>query len=139
MMESLIFLLFLFVNMIITKNQNNLFAGNGLKTFSHIILHNKIIEMDCNTYDDCYDLLCEYIIQPVFLVVTEPYNWNGDCNHLNKTDSRQLIAEFDTYHNDNFDNNYTTETNSDTSLLLCELNKNNNITQIQYFIFNCTL
>ena len=78
------YLLFLFVNMIITKNQNNLFAGNGLKTFSHIILHNKIIEMDCNTYDDCYDLLCEYIIQPVFLVVTEPYNWNGDCNHLNK-------------------------------------------------------
>jgi len=113
----------------------NLFAGNGLQTYAHTILHDRTININCITYDDCYNLLCSYIVQPVYLVIIKPNYWNGNCNQLNINDNRLLDAEFDIY-SGNTSKTYYTKTVSGASILLCELN--NNINQIQYSIFNCT-
>ncbi len=113
----------------------NLFAGDGLQTFAHTILHDRIINANCTTYDDCYDLLCSYMFQPVYLVIIKPNYWNGNCYQLNMNDNRLLDAEFDIY-NGNISKLYYTKTVSEVSILLCMLN--NNTAQIQYFIFNCS-
>jgi len=111
-----------------------LFAGNGLKTSAHTLLHDRIIEMNCTTYDDCYDLLCAYMFDGTVYDITVTANdWDGDCHQLNSTDNRLLSAEF-------YTNNqtYQTETVSDASILLCMLNRKSNGDQIDYFGFNCT-
>ena len=112
-----------------------LFAGNGLQTYAHTILHNRIINTNCTTYNDCYTLLCSYIIQPVYLVIIKPNYWNGNCHGVNMNDTRLLDAEIDIY-NGNVNKTYYTKTLSGASHLLCKLNNNTN--KIQYFIFNCT-
>jgi hypothetical protein len=116
---------------------SQLFAGNGLRTYSHTILHDKIIEVNCTTYDDCYDLLCSFLFQPVYLVTLNPNNWNGNCNTLNRNDNRQILAEIDTYIGNTNVGVYNTKTVSDSSLILCSVNKNSNITEISYFVYSC--
>lgn len=107
-----------------------LFAGNGLKTSAHTLLHDRIIEMNCTTYDDCYGLLCAYMFDgTVYDVLVEANNWDGDCQQLNSTDNRLLSAEFYTQNSD-----YETKTVSDASILLCLLKGN----QINYFGLNCS-
>lgn len=118
---------------------NQMFAGNGLTTYSHTILHNRIMEMNCTTYDDCYELLCDFLAEPVFIVQIKPLQWNGYCNNLNKTDNRLFKADFDAYHNGIYNGTYETNTNSDASMLLCALSKNTNITSIYYSNFGCQL
>lgn len=131
----MIFLLVLYLSCVDIAFANELFAGNGLQTFAHTILHDRIINTNCTTYDDCYNLLCSYIVQPVYLVIIKSNYWSGNCYGLNMNDDRLLDVEFDVY-NGNINETYYTKTLSEASYLLCKLN--NTIKQIQYFIFNCT-
>lgn len=125
--------IFLFFQLLIASN---LFAGNGLKTFEHTIL-DKIIEFDCATYNECYELLCQYIYEPVFLVIIKPKLWDGDCDNLNH-DTRQFVASFDMYHGNQYIISINTTTLSEASKLLCLVGKDNFVTQVQYFGINCT-
>lgn len=131
----MIFLLVLYLSCVDIAFANELFAGNGLQTFAHTILHDRIINTNCTTYDDCYNLLCSYIVQPVYLVIIKSNYWSGNCYGLNMNDDRLLDVEFDVY-NGNVNETYYTKTLSEASYLLCKLN--NNTKQIQYYIFNCT-
>lgn len=125
----MIYILLLFINSI---SAEELFAGNGLRTYLHTILHNRTINMNCTTYDDCYALLCSYILQPdEAYVIIKPNEWKGNCGTLNNTDNRLLDADFG--YNNNY---YETKTVSDASLLLCKLS--NTPKQIYYFIYNCS-
>lgn len=126
-------ILFLFIQSIVARN---LFAGNGLKTFEHTIF-DKVIEFDCTTYDECYELLCQYIYEPIYLVVIKPILWNGDCQNLNN-DSRQFVASFDMYCDEKYIDSVNTTILSEASQLLCLIAKDNFITQVQYFGTNCT-
>jgi hypothetical protein len=132
-------LLIIILFLISTSSQSDLFAGNGLKTYTQNILNNKIIEIDCSTYDDCYELLCSYMYQPIFLITIKPNYWNKNCDELNKTDNRLLSAEIDSYINNKYVGYNLTNTVSDNSIALCMLNKNKTINQLQYFIYNCTI
>lgn len=130
----LIILLFSLINVTL---QSSLFSGNGLKTYTRYIFSNQIIEMNCTTYDDCYNLLCSYAFQPIDLIILKPNYWNHNCDKLNKTDNRVLAAEIDLYSGNKFIGYTLTNTVSDNSITLCALNKNNTITQLQYFIIDC--
>jgi len=131
--------MFLIILLLICNTlQDSLFAGNGLKTYAHNILNGQTFEMDCTTYDDCYEILCTYMLQPMFAITLKPYYWNQSCDILNKNDNRLLAAEIDFYSNNKFVGYSITNTVSDTSILLCKLNKNSTINQLQYFVYNCS-
>jgi hypothetical protein len=126
--------MFLFFLLVIVNSQ--LFAGNGMSSTSYTI-DDKIIVMDCKTYDDCYSLFCIFLYDPTFYFTSVKANyWNGDCNKLN-IDNRTLVALFDTYYHDKIDKEYVTNDMTDVSKLLCLLNRNTNISQIQYLYVSC--
>lgn len=116
-----------FINLI---SADELFAGNGLQTYAYEILHDRVINVNCTTYDDCYEVLCEYSFLPIYMVTVKPNKWNGNCNSLNMADNRLLSAEFDVGKNQ-----YNTKTISEASVLLCKLNNVTNL--IYYFIYDC--
>ena len=127
----MIVLIILFFTLI---SADQLFAGNGLKTSAHTLLHDRIIEMNCTTYDDCYGLLCAYMFDgTVYDIIVQANDWNGRCNELDSTDDRLLSAEF--YVNNQ---TYETQTVSDVSILLCLLNQKSPGGLIDYFGLNCT-
>lgn len=111
-----------------------LFAGAGLNSFSTSIFNGKTIEMKCTTYNDCYELLCDFLSVPIDVDTLKPIEWNSSCDKLNKNDNRMLIAYL--YQDLT---SYSVKTLSDASVLLCELGKNNNAGKIYYIMFNCTL
>jgi hypothetical protein len=123
-----------FIDLIVGDTSLQLFAGNGLKTSAHTILHNRIIYMNCTTYDDCYYLLCGYLLDDVYDIVIEPNQWAGNCDQLNSTDKRLLLADFFTETHD-----FETRTVSDASFILCVLKKINNTERIGYFGLKCDL
>ena len=129
----LLFIIFL-IKLISADEQ---FAGNGLKTFGYQI-DNKILEVDCMTYDDCNELLCSYIYQLVYMVVVKPNQWKGDCSQLNTNDTRQLESYIDIFNGSTYYGTFNPGTISDTSIALCRLGQNKSITLIQYFIYNCS-
>lgn len=115
----------------------DLFAGNGITTYSYTI-DNKIIDFGCDSYNDCFELLCIFLSDPtIYLTVVRPNNWNGNCSQLYPDDSRSLGGELDTYNNDKFLDWYTVDNVSEASILLCEFNKNKTITQIEYYSSPC--
>ena len=132
--------MFLIILLLLIRDtlQDNIFAGNGLKTYAQNILNGQTFEMDCTTYDDCYEILCTYMFQPMFSVTLKPYFWNQSCDTLNKNDNRLLAAEIDSYSNSNYLGDNSTNNVSDMSVLLCKLNKNSTINQLQYFVYNCS-
>jgi hypothetical protein len=136
-MFSYLFLLCFITLLPITKCENFLFAGNGLITYGHTILHNRIIEINCTTYDDCYNLLCDYIDEPIFPVVLKPNTWTNACHELNLNDERLLLTETDVYYLNKNHKYYMTKTVSDLSILLCNLNKEPELYQIIYFGITC--
>jgi len=142
----LIFVLFFIINAVfhIVLPTKNLFAGNGLVTYSRTILHDRIIEMNCTTYDDCYNLLCSYLYEPVYLVIIDPNDWNGACDNL-EADSRLLLAQLDVYKGNIPYKSLKISTVGQASKLLCELKKDelcNNGKfhyRIEYTIYKCNL
>ena len=130
----MLFFILFFVNLVIS----NLFAGNGLETFEYTI-DGKIINMNCTTNDDCYELLCSYMFDPTqYAVIVQPIEWNGNCSELNQTDNRQLASYVDAFNGRKY-TSFNPLTVSDTSILLCTLGQNKSIIQIQYLIYDCTL
>ena len=119
---------------------DQLFAGNGLVTYSYDILHpHNIYIMNCTTYDDCYELLCDFLSDPIYVVQVQPRQWNGNCDDLNPIDFRLMWADFDAYHNSIFNNTYETKTNSEASIILCLLGKNTSLNFIYYDNLDCEL
>lgn len=116
--------------------RNDLFAGAGLQTFAHTIFSG-IVEMNCTTNDDCYELLCDYQFQPLYYVDIRPNNWNGNCSELGPNDST-LSAEFDVFIGNKLITAYITSTLSEASIRLCLLSKNTSITEIQYYGYSCS-
>ena len=115
------------------KNDTNLFAGNGLTTYGYTINHG-IIEMNCSDYDDCYSLLCEYTWIPTYyLIIIKPNDWDGNCDKLNNSDSRQFDAEIDVFDGNKVYETYITSNVSDASIWLCMINKNKNVTHLEYY------
>ena len=113
--------------------QSNLFAGNGLETFTYT-LNNGVLKMDCGTYDDCYSLLCDLEIDPLYyLIIVKAKYWDGNCDKLDTDFYGPIGAEFDTYHGNIMTGQYIINNVSQASILLCKLNKNESITQIQYY------
>lgn len=144
----LFWLIFIANYLIGTESSGNLFAGNGLITYSYTILDNEtieinyeaygdVIEINCTTYNDCYDLLCSFLFQPVYLVNVIPHKWNKNCDELDLLDNRSLSAIFDIYDGETYIDGYLTNTVSGASFLLCMLNKYNDI-KISYFGLNCS-
>lgn len=127
------------LTMITIINGDDLFSGNGLQTYAHTILHDRVIKADCSTNNDCYDLLCSYIFQPVYLVIVDPKAWIGDCNKLTSSDNRILNGYIDVIYTNSLPKTYHLLTPKKTSIQLCKLAKDNNVRQIQYTIWNCTL
>lgn len=118
---------------------NYLFAGMGLETFSFMILHNRYIEMNCSSYNDCYELLCDFMYQPVYLVIIEPKSWVGDCIRLKLDDERLLDAYFSVYIYGKYEGYFETKTVSEASYLLCALAKISSVNRIDYNVFDCKL
>lgn len=130
----------IFCLLVRASSGNQLFAGNGLVTYSYDILHpNDIYQMNCTTYNDCYELLCDFLSEPIYVVQIQPRQWNGNCTDLNPSDSRLLWAYFDAYHNGIYNNTYKTKTNSEASRLLCLLGKNTSLNFIYYENLDCEL
>lgn len=120
-------MLFLFINLCY-----GLFAGNGISTNSYTD-DGKVISFGCNTYDDCNELLTVFLSDPTFLITTiSPYPFNGNCDTL-PNDNRPLSATYDIYNHNIYIKTYNTTTLSQASILLCELDKNINITEIDYY------
>ena len=118
----------------------DLFAGNGLITYSYNILHDhEIIEMNCTTYNNCYELLCDFLSDPIYVVKVHAKQWDGNCDDLDSTDFRVMWADFDVYDGIIYNNSYKTKTNSDASKLLCVLGKNTSFTDIYYMNFDCEI
>ncbi len=118
---------------------NTLFAGNGIMTYSYT-LEGKEIDMACDTYDDCYTLLCIFLSDPSLSLTTiQPNNWDGNCNQLDSDDDRELgHAELDAYSNNTIIAWTVAVNMSYTSKVLCQFNKNKNITWILYLpAFQC--
>jgi hypothetical protein len=113
----------------------DLFAGAGLQTYAHTVFSG-IVEMNCTTNDDCYEVLCDYQFQPLYYVDIVPNNWNGNCARL-PPDYRTLLAEFVTFTVNNSITSYSTSTVSGASVLLCFLNTNTSIVEIQYYGYSC--
>ena len=100
-------------------------------------LFGNVIEIDCDTYDNCYNLLCSYQFQPTLSIIIKPNTYDKNCDQLNINDTRPLSAEIDYYNGDKIIG-WTVATDvSDTSLILCEMNKNTSITEIEYWIDFC--
>lgn len=74
----------------IKVSTDTLFSGSGLTIYAYNILRGDTLEMNCTTYDDCYDLLCSYLIQPMYLVTIKPNVWDEPCSTLYKDDNRKL-------------------------------------------------
>lgn len=127
-------LLLAFINIISTEH---LFAGNGLRTYAHNIFRNRILEMNCTTYSDCYSLLCNYIYQPMYYITIVPNYWNGDCRSLNMNDDKLFIAQFDVYTRTGYNKTVSTKTISDASKFLCMMSNNSYIRDIYYNGENC--
>lgn len=125
-------IILLFITIVISKS--NLFAGNGLKVNTYT-MYNGIIQFNCTTYNDCYNLLCMPMMPDDYLITIKPNYWNGNCSTLNNN-TTPLISQINTYTNNQY-NSYNTSTLSDMSKLLCILNKNTNITRIEYYGFGC--
>lgn len=89
---------------------NHLFASNGLITCANTFAHNCIIGTNFTTYDDCYELFCDVLLSRRFgAIKVKAQQCNSDCNQLEKTNNRKLIAEFDEYHNTTFIKAYYTK------------------------------
>lgn len=96
--------------------------------------------MKCTTYDDCYDLLCYFLQEPMFIFTTiSPNYWNGTCDTLNNNDDRSLTAEFDLYSGNKFIGYNVSQTVSvsEASILLCNLILNKSVTNIMYYPSSC--
>ncbi len=122
----------IFIYLFYSTFANDFFAGNGLKTETYILLHNQIIEINCTTYNDCYNLLCDFLLDPIDIITVEANQWNGNCEGLNIDDHRLLLSQ---YNNNNV--YYTTKTVSEASILLCNLKLNKTSSKIYYSIFDC--
>ena len=97
----------------ILQAQATLFAGNGIITYLYTI--NQEFEMGCNTYNECFTLLCYFLTDPsLMLKLIQPNPWDGDCNQL-PMDNRTLNADLI------INNNTITINNmSQASFLLCQ-------------------
>ena len=116
------FLIFLFC----VIDAKGLFAGNGITTSTYTD-NGQVINFGCNTYDDCYQLFCTFLVDPTFMLTTiQPYPYQGNCNSLDATDGRSMNVEI---------NNYIINNISQASILLCQLNKNKSVTEIDYYGF----
>jgi hypothetical protein len=70
----------------------DLFAGAGLTIYTYT-QYNGILETNCTTYDDCYDILCTPTLPNDYLTTLKPNYWPGTCTKLNNTDNRLLNAQ----------------------------------------------
>lgn len=110
-----------------------LFGGDGLTIYQHTILHNRILEINCTTYDDCYQLLYDLNYEPIFFSKIVPFTWNGLCDQLNNTDNRLLQSEIDVYYYHNIYKTFYANTCSENSILLCKLAKDKTVKRIYYY------
>lgn len=115
----------------------NLFAGSGLMTYTRGIFHKGYVNVNCTTYDDCHNLLCDYLGLPILRILVKPISFAGDCNKLNITDTKLMSSEYDVYVNSKYNATYDTTTVSEASVLLCDLGKDVNVTEIVYYIYSC--
>lgn len=129
-------LLFLLIFGGYSEKTNYLFAGDGVITYAHTVLHDRVIETNCTTNNDCYDLLCAYLYQPIYLIEIVPNVWSGNCNQLDE-DNRSLSAGLDIYDNNHNHQTYYTNTVSSMSKLLCTIKKKKNQIKIYYFGIDC--
>lgn len=122
-------LLFLFLAFTICLTQY-LFGGNGIliNTYTE---YNGILETNCTSYDDCYDILCEPLMPNDYLTILKPNTWSGNCSDL-KGDNRLLEAQLRIING--FVKWYTTHTISQLSMLLCD---NYNATKIIFYLLSC--
>lgn len=109
----------------IQKNQTN--QTNQINQVNQI---NQIIKQNCNTYNECLNLLLQY--NNSYTIIVKPNYWDGDCDKLNAKDYRKLLAEIQTYHNEKDLFDYTVLNVSGASYVLCNINKNTTITEIKY-------
>ena len=106
--------------------KGSLFAGNGIQTSTYTD-DGQVINFGCNTYDDCYEFFCIFLNDPSFmLTIIKPYLYDENCNLLDASDGRLMNVEI---------NDYTINNISQASILLCELNKNKSVTEIDYYGF----
>ena len=64
------FTIILFFSILITAQNYDWFAGNGLVTTAYDI-RNGVTEANCTTYDDCYNLLCVVDVGVLLMVDRE--------------------------------------------------------------------
>jgi hypothetical protein len=129
------FILLLFLSV----SANDLFAGNGIATYSYSIYGEKF-NMNCTTYDECHYLLCNFLSNStLYLKIIEPNYWTGNCSQLNSNDNRTLAAFLDVYNiNNKLIIEYIVSTISHASQILCKLGQNKSISKIEYIgPFNC--
>lgn len=123
-----------FIVSILAKDSPQLFAGAGLTTYIYTLNHG-VLEMNCTTYDDCYDLLSTPAWPEDYQQIIKPNDWSGNCSELDNGDDRMLNATLITTAGYKFYKWYDIYNLSGASSLLCTLNKKINITKIYYYYF----
>ena len=119
-----------------TNTQPQLFAGNGLKTYTYT-MYNGILEMNCSTYNDCYNFLCMPVMPDDYLMIIKPNYWSGNCKQLNDMNNNTFNAGLNIVYDNKIYKWYDVYNISQASLLLCKLNKHSNITRIEYYGISC--
>ena len=136
MLTIIILSLFLTISKttISVNTASELFAGAGIITIAYDANNNQL-ETNCSTYDDCYMLLCLFLSDPGYgLITITPEVYKDECGSLQYQDERQIDALMYTNVNNN---TYSFYNMSYASNLLCQFGKDKNIQEIDYFYIQC--